>query len=367
MIGNFVDYINKVYRHRLGNLRSLEDMNYDLRLVNPYLKYAKALSEDEKIEISHKWGEIIPYLKRGYDFYRALKVLDRFSPDYLPASYYYPTVECALNPIPIKDALSHKSLSQLLYNGIVKFPHTVLRTFNGIYFDYLYHPITPKIASEILKSENDELLYKPAVSTCQGKDIKLLNQKEIVELADKIQRESVRTKIPEFVIQRVVQQSSETKIFNPSSLNCMRITTLNLNGEISVCSCAIKCGPANSIVDNIGTGKRGVAVGIKKDGSLYAHGFYGNGEKATSHNGVEFEGKRIKNFDKIIEKATELHSVNPVCKLIGWDLALDVGGDVVLIEGNTVCPSISFEQMATGPIFGSRTDEVIEYIKHQIN
>lgn len=43
-------------------------------------------------------------------------------------------------------------------------------------------------------------------------------------------------------------------------------------------------------------------------------------------------------------------------------MALDKDGDPVLIEGNTVYPGISLEQMCSGPIFGNRTDEVIDYL-----
>lgn len=367
MIGDIVNRINALYCKRLDNIRSLSDMSYDLNLVHPYLDKSANLSYDEKKEIENKWGVIIPYLKRGYAFYKALKVIDKFDSNYLPASYYSPIVEDTLNPIRFKYNLSHKGLSELFYREIVKFPYSVLRSFNGIYFDRLYRPLTPNEASKILLSHLGEpLLYKPALGTCQGKGIIILNDNNITDLADDIKLEKTNKLFDDFIIQEFVPQSPATKEFNPTSLNCMRITTLNLNGEISICSRAIKFGPKDSLVDNIGTGKRGVAVGLTPNGTLMDFGFYGNGEKTSSHNGIVFGGMKIPNFEGVINKAKELHSVNTGCKLIGWDLAVDSNGDVVLIEGNTVCPSISFEQMATGPIFGNRTEEVIDYIANRI-
>lgn len=365
MLGKIVKIIKELYQKRLDRIRCLSDMAYDHNLVSPYLSSARELSAVEKKEIANKWGEIIPYLERGYEFYKALIVLDKFSPDYLPASYYSPIIENTLNPIRYKIGLSHKSMSQLLYSGIVDFPQTILRSYNGILFDEAYNPITVNRAVDILKSEHNSLLYKPALLTAQGKGISILSETEIQKFCKNLHNSDMPYIDSDFIIQRLVEQSPDTKKFNSSSLNCLRITTLNLNGYITVCTRAIKCGPINSIVDNIGTGKRGVAVGIHEDGFLHDYGFYGNGEKTKSHNNVTFEGNRIPNFDNILEKAKELHSVNSSCKLIGWDLALDKYNKVVLIEGNTVCPSISFEQMATGPVFGERTDEVIDYVKYQ--
>lgn len=332
-----------------------------------YILGTEDLTREEKESIADKWGKVIPYLDRGYIFYQAMKTLDKFSSDYLPASYYSPIIEDTLNPLRSKLSLSHKSLTEIIYGGIVKFPDTILRSFNGIYFNNELRPLTKDVAASILDScRGEALLYKPALATCQGKGISIIdssNWDHIVEMT------GFGTNLPvsDFVIQRFVDQSPFTKRFNPSSLNCMRITTLNLNGKVSVCSRAIKFGPVNSIVDNIGTGKRGIAVGLLEDGSLCEYGFYGNGEKGYSHNDVIFKGNIIPNFNKVLETAKRLHSVNSECKLIGWDLALDSNNDVVLIEGNTVCPSISFEQMATGPIFGERTDEVINYIFSQKN
>lgn len=360
MLGKLVEIANNLFDKRCGNLRSLADMKYDRNLVSPYLDQAPPLSEGEKNEIRARWGSIIPYLNRGYDFYRALKYLNGFSADYLPASYYYPIVECTLNPKPVKDKLSHKSISELLYKDIVKFPYTIVRRFNGVYFDAQFNPLTPDEASQLIGAEAQSFLYKPSTSTCQGKGIELIDGGRRDELSSAIRSGKI---VVDFVAQRFVSQSDDTKVFNPSSLNCMRITTLNLNGQITVCSRALKCGPTNSIVDNIGTGKRGVAVGIDENGFLQPYGFYGNGERAESHNGVYFKGRKIEGFDRVLSKAIDLHSVNPVCKLIGWDLALDAQREVVLIEGNTVCPSISFEQMATGPIFGDRVGEVVEFVR----
>lgn len=363
MLGNIVNKINLLYERRLENIKSLVNINYDLNFSRPYLAPNNQLSKEEKILIRKCWGSVIPYLKRGYDFYRAVKKINHFDARYLPASYYFPIIEGAMNPKQIKFNLSNKSLTELIYGGIVEFPYTVIRSYNGVFFDNSYSPVSPQKAAELLKKEECELIYKPSLMACQGMGIKLINFEGIVELANNIKNGIINYQSPDFVVQRLVKQSVQTKILNETSLNCMRITTLNLNGEISICSRAIKCGPKNSILDNIGTGKNGVMVGIDSDGNLFNKGFFGNGETTSSYNDVYFKDIKIQNFKDIEAKAIELHRVMPGCKIIGWDLALDESDNIILIEGNNSYPGISVEQLATGPIFGNRTDEVISYVK----
>lgn len=367
MIGQIIEKINKLYNNRLDNIVSIENKRYDSYFINPYLVGLSQLTQTEIEVIRAKWGGgVIPFLSRGYDFYRALKVIDEFNPNYLPSSYYFPIIEGALNPKEHKFNLSHKSVCDFLYKGIVKFPTTVLRCYNGVYFDSALQPLSPLEAMKILMADDEVLLFKPAYRTVQGMGIKLLHKKDIENFANQIKSGETVVKCPDFVLQRLVRQHADTKVFNSTSLNCMRITTLNLNGTISVCTRALKAGSANAVVDNIGTGKKGVAVGINEDGTLRDFGYYGNGERTEAHNGVVFKGKSIPLFDKIIETAKELHSVNSVCKIIGWDLALDDNNEVVLIEGNSAHPGISVEQIATGPVFGNRTDEVIDFIRSTI-
>lgn len=259
-------------------------------------------------------------------------------------------------------SVGHKSIIELAYRSGIGHPRTIIRTIGGVYFDEKFNPLLLNEVIEIIRKIDIPLLYKPSTDSEQGSGIRLILPEDFNSLILEIRTGQIFCNNADFVIQVPVEQSIETKYFNPSSLNCMRITTFNINNNISVGSRAIKCGPTNSIVDNIGRGKRGVIVGIQPDGSLNDFGFYGNGEKTLSHNGIVFSEKSIPHFNLVEEAAIHLHEYVPSCKIIGWDIALDSKNQPVLIEGNTVYPGISFEQMCSGPIFGERTDEVIKYI-----
>lgn len=361
-----LDCAIRTYNNQIRNRQSLQESRNDNRAVGSFLDRSISLDKNEKELISQKWGSLISNLKRGYDFYRGLKAISGFNADYLPASYFYPYIESILNPSRWKYNLRHKSLFEMAFSEGINHPVTVVRSFGGMLFDSSYRPITADEAALKVASSSQPLLFKPSTDTCQGSGIALHHPDKLRDLAMRIKNGEILSKYGDFVLQELVEQSEETAIYNPSSLNCMRITTLNLNDRISVCSRAIKCGPKDSVVDNIGSGKRGVIVGIHPDGTLCDKGFYGNGEWATEHNGVTFTDKKIRHFHRVVDAALQLHRYVPQCKIIGWDIALDSTETPVLIEGNFEYPGITMEQMCSGPIFGERTDEVISFCKSHI-
>lgn len=362
MLSQLKSTIDKTYQKLVYDHRSKAEAKYDNRNVGNYLTNNTTLSPDEKKTIREKWGGIVSCIPRGFDYFRGIKSLCGFNPDYLPSSYFYPYIEDVLNPEKWKRQLWHKSMIQLAYGVGIKHPYTLLRTYGGMFFNNDYKPLTLKEALSVIKKCVSPLLYKPSIGSEQGHGVRMIHPNGFAELCNEILTGRIFDVHSDFVLQMPVMQSDETSIFNPSSLNCMRITTININDKISIGSRAIKCGPNGSIVDNIGTGKRGVIVGVNTDGSLCDKGFYGNGETAEEHNGVSFKGMMIGHFHRVIDAAVQLHRYAPMCKIIGWDIALDSDNEPVLIEGNVVYPGISMEQMCSGPIFGNRTDEVIAYV-----
>lgn len=363
MLTQIKNILSNTLNRVIADHRSQSEAKYDNRNVSHYLGAKAQLTADEKQQIKDKWGEIIHCIPRGYHYYSGLKMLNGFSPDYLPSSFFFPFIEGVLNPERWKHQLSHKSMIQLIHGFGIKHPHTVVRTYGGLFLNENFKPMSLTETIEVIKVCDLPLLYKPSIDSEQGSGIKLILPSQIDSFCNEIISGKIFMSCPDFVLQIPVEQSMETSIFNPSSLNCMRITTININNKVSVCSRAIKCGPKGSVVDNIGSGKRGVIVGINPDGSLCGKGFYGNGEVAEAHNEIRFIDQKIKHFNRVVDAAICLHSKIDKCKIIGWDLALDSHNDPVLIEGNVIYPGISMEQMCSGPIFGDRTDEVIAYIK----
>lgn len=52
-------------------------------------------------------------------------------------------------------------------------------------------------------------------------------------------------------------------------------------------------------------------------------------------------------------------------QFIGWDVCFNEKNEPVIIELNSSQPGVFGEQICTGPIFGVRTQEVIDYCKRK--
>ncbi len=126
-------------------------------------------------------------------------------------------------------------------------------------------------------------------------------------------------------------------------------------------SIIFKAGNKGSKVDNASSG--GFVVGVKDNGELFTNGFGLNGTTTTNINGLELKNCVFNDFDKITNFAISEHSRVPHIHIIGWDIALDENDDTILIEANAIWPGITLEQLCPGPIFGDRTQEVIDYCK----
>ena len=346
-----------------SSFQSISEARYDKEHITDYLTAGCRLTAEERKQIRQKYRKVVPNVARGYDFFAAMKNIDCFDVNYLPSSYYYPYFLRILNPENAKKLLCNKSLLKFIYQTEVQQPATPLRSVAGVYFNADNRPVTPYEAGNIISRIGSPLIYKPSTDSNSGNGIHFYKEEEEIQgLVKSIRERTLLHTDRDFVIQIPVIQSKETSVFNPTSLNCMRITTLNLNGKVSTHSMTLKCGPQNSFVDNIGSGKRGVIVGVASDGTLSEFGYYGNGERCTGHNGITFKGRRIQAFDKVVNAALKLHGLVESCHVIGWDIALDINDEPILIEGNTNYPGISLEQMCSGPVFGDRIDEVISYI-----
>lgn len=363
MISKIKKSISNFLQWHMRNKQSLQSAHTNKCQMTPHIHKGDSLTLEEKRRIAEVWSPVAGCpIKRGHTYFIGIKNINGFDANYLPLCYFHPYILPKLNPPQWKKVLSHKALTEMLFGGVCEFPSTLIRSIGGKLFDSKYRPLSIEKCIELILKTESGMLYKPAMDSCQGKGIEFFTQENKSTLIEAFKDCSIFHLATDFVIQLAVSQSKETSIYNPTSLNCMRITTLNLNGKVTVCSRALKCGSKGSAVDNIGTGKRGVIIGINPDGTLRKFGFYGNGEMTYSHNGVTFQGRCIGSYKLIEDTAIELHKLNDKCKLIGWDLALDTDNRPVLIEANVSFPGISFEQMCSGPIFGERTYEVIQYI-----
>lgn len=228
--------------------------------------------------------------------------------------------------------------------------------FGGVLFDNNYNHISvERLYTQI---EDKDFIIKPAHDSSMGRGVKLIRRGSEEDI-----KKLISSYHSNFIIQKVVNQSEFTKSLNPTSLNCMRITTLNINNRISAENQTIKIGAVGQSVDNIGSGSGGMIIGVNHQGALGGFVLKVDGTLMDKkHDGQPFGGILIPNFDQVIEFAVNCHSMVPNMGVVGWDIALDHNDKPVLIKANTFWPGITIEQLASGPIFGNRTEELIEFV-----
>lgn len=332
-----------------------DDIGY-AKLVKANSKKCR-LTKQEKWEIKTLYGHIVPYyiIRLGYSFYEMTKALGDFNPYYLPSAYYMPYIFESLNLNSGLKVLGHKSLQALLFKEANQ-PKTVVSRISGVFYDNQFNQLTHQEAVEIIRQQTSDMILKPATDSSMGRGIRLIKSTDR-------DLDSLLVSLNDLIVQTKLRQSAKMSELNVSSLNCMRITTLNINNRVSATNRVVKIGAKGSIVDNIGAGSGGMMLGITEDGMVFPYGYRVDGSRVVLRDKLGTDLFWIPNFDSVIAQVLKWHKKIGSMGIIGWDIALDDKDHPVLIEANTYWPGITIEQIAAGPIFGDRTEEVIKFIK----
>lgn len=369
--------IGKVYRNidsLVERYRIQSEMKRLDAKMDSFIKanQIETLSKEEYEKISSFWGKYIPY-RISPNYYSIIKKarVNGLQPSrllingggyfpmyqYVSESIIYPNIIRKLNPIESAVCLSDKTLYASLFYD-VKRPHEYFRVRNGIYLNGANKRVNIEEAINSVLEDSLPIVIKKAVDTYGGKSVLLLKSydkslltKEFADYSDN------------YVVQRVLSQSKQISRFNESSLNTFRILTLSLNGEISVLAHFLRCGSKGSFVDNASSG--GMFVGLASNGQLTFGTNYSKLCIDKSPSGILWKESRISGLDKILNLAIQMHSRIPQCAFVGWDFALDYEEEPVFIEANLKCPGVWLQQILSGPIFGERFEEVIDYAFHK--
>lgn len=317
------------------------------------------LTPEEKKQIQEKWGKCIPNPQIGYDQFEVYKYLHGFDVNFVPNAFYHPYIAKYLFYFPAGRVLSDKNMLWSFLYGIPQ-AETVIRKYDNTFFNADGSIIAIKKGVGIIKSCQSEMIIKPTIDSCGGKSIRLLNpqfsEAEIYDILDDYPSD--------FIIQQRVKQSPILSCLNNTSLNTIRINTLFLNGSITVTSMGLRIGKQGAIVDNASSD--GVMAGICTDGNLKPNAFDLHGNKVDEVNKIKLSSIKIPNIDKVIELCIRSHRRMLQSRMIAWDIALREDNSPLVLEANVgytyFYPGIRAIQLCDGPVFGDRTQEVIDYV-----
>ena len=340
-----------------GFINYLKKVRYHIWYYNRHTKRFRklglpSLSKEEKKQIRKTWPGIT-FMPMDWIAAQAYKKVNGFSPYYL-APCWYNEIRERMNPKDQLYALENKALLDVYFPEI-SFPKPLVRGICGFYFDQDMNFISRSQAKSIL-TEVSEFVIKPSIGTNQGagvKKISIINEAD----AEKVINEAGRN----FIAQEVLKQAQEIELFNASSLNCFRVTTIYLEGRFDFVT-ALKIGKKGAFRDNWNSG---YWVKVDKNGVLAEFGYDWTLSKVDkSDSDIPFKGKQMPCFKEMISHLEAMHKkIFPNCGVLGWDVTIDSNYKVRVIETNLWNPGTNIEQFVRGDFFKPFHDEMLNFIK----
>ena len=361
MFNIFLSKIKSRYKCEQIEKRIFREREHEEYLVTRnYEGHSTSLTEEEKNEVRKVWGQVV-----DVSSFKELEMYKNemgFDPRTLSHHIYLPLVVRRLNDFFYCRLYENKSLLGYIVKPRIRTAKVYFRQVKQELYAEDMAQISFKDAVEKVV-ELDEYIIKDSNDTGGGWKVKKISQKD--DDSDKRRRtitELILNRKVDFVVQEVLKQHETMSQFNKSSVNTFRFTTLYLNGKFSICSIGLRFGREGMNVDNWGGG--GLLLGVRADGSLTDFAYDKQLNKYYSQNELVFKNVKIPQIPEISRLIKDVHTHDfPLHKFVGWDITINQNNEPVLIEMNGQC-GLTGEQVINGhPIFGDRTQEVIDYIK----
>lgn len=297
--------------------------------------------------------------KLSYKELEVYKHFNGFDPRYLGHNLYLPLVARRLNNYHYSKIFEDKKLLDHFSSEITA-PIYLVRCIDGEYYNRGFEQISKNEARRICLDYEGSMIIKPSRESSGGQNVKKFTSEERKKSNwfDRISKSYGN----DWLAQECIKQHESLAYFHSESINTFRITTLYLNGRASVCSSVFRFEDQDSVTDNWG-GAGGKIVGVHNDGRLHDFAINNKLERFEGINHKKYAEMTLSHIPMIHELVLRAHvRVFSLCKLIGWDVCMDQDEKPVIIEINSSQTGIFAEQVCTGPIFGDRTEEVIDYV-----
>lgn len=286
---------------------------------------------------------------------------------YVPENFYYSEIESKLNNKIYTLAYADKNFYEILLKPHKElFPRVFLRKINGILYDENFDFIeNGKIYELSKKIQHDDIIVKPSSESAGGRNITILKKEgtDWIHNGIKLTLNDILIRYPEnFILQERIQQHSYYSLFNPSSVNTVRMLTYRSikDNQVHVLHNILRVGQQGKYVDNQASG--GVSIGINSDGYLNDFAVNKYGQKINIINGISLleikEVPEIHTMRKIAQKIAPRFFYN---RLLAFDFCVDQKSNVKILEVNLQNIEINFHQMNNGPLFKDFTEEIIKY------
>lgn len=175
-----------------------------------------------------------------------------------------------------------------------------------------------------------KVVAKPVAET-QGRGVEL-----IIYAKEKTEFWAKKLTSSEYIIEEYIHQHHSISEINPTSVNTIRLcTVLDENHTAHIIGAAIRCGGANSTVDNFHHG--GVAYPIDvENGVICGKGKTNSDNKTYARHpstGKLMIGLIIPHWNLVIDSVKEAAEMSDRIAYLGWDVAITEEG-IEIVEAN---------------------------------
>lgn len=353
-VGKISDFISKI-----------EKKNRREQKLNNYLQ---EIDEDEiKLYLNDKVhiAEVYDFNKKYFGSRGIIKwnmlysIITEFkSVQYIPEDVFVNYIDRGLNETEHLKAFLDKNLLDIIFADL-KRPQTYLRAFKGEFLDKDYRQISDETAKKIIQDLNSPLILKPVSDTGSGKGVIILNPQKMSDIFSFI-KNRLNSRSPSFIIQECIKQHPELSKWNRDSVNTIKIMTYRFKDEIVHLMSRLRIGMEGQIID-----QGGYNAGILKDGTIRIPVVDSKMKKYRHHKetGISFQGEKIPSFDKAVEFCKKAHKRLIHFDIVSWDVAINEQSVPVLIELNIGSQDIVNMQLVNGPLFGSKTEQILSQLR----
>lgn len=146
------------------------------------------------------------------------------------------------------------------------------------------------------------------------------------------------------IIEEVITQCAELRELNPSSVNTIRVYTVEKNNDIFITGALLRMGNGIGVTDNYSSG--GLAATIDPGtGVVISPAVSQNNERYYIHpfSHKVIIGLQVPQWREVLELVKKAHSKITQLRYIGWDVVICENGDITFLEANT-CSGVELQQ-----------------------
>lgn len=160
------------------------------------------------------------------------------------------------------------------------------------------------------------IIVKPAAGSL-GRGVHVLDIDEMEDPDAILGSELAKAGRYGLVAEEIIQQDERMAAFHPASLNCLRVTTVNLNGRIELFHSFLKMGAGGIVVDNMNLGGLVCTLDQETGTVISARDDFGNLHEVHPDTGIPIVGFSIPLWKEATAFAGELAMVTPSSRRTG--------------------------------------------------